>query len=603
MHAERDHLVTVVFPELRERVEELGLELYDVDLRWGVPAKNIDGETANSWEYCQKWIDRVEPFFICMLGQRYGWVPQPTHFRTAIDRERQAREPRSITELEARHAFLDGRRKRRSYFYLRTTLVPEPNDEFVDSTDRQEKLEKLKIEIRECDRPVRNYSPEWNGKEFIGLDKFGELVLEDLWSGVLRDERYVSKAVWRKVLDGDPDSDRRYTDESKPVSSDLRKQIVNLAKPPPKDPLDAERDQMSAFAASRLRWFQGRDRELNQLTDFIESNAENAPRVAIVAAGPGQGKSSLLAKFSSLAEKNSNLVISHFVGASDRSATASLLVQRLVDELDRSDIEWPNELNTDQKPKRDHSSLSLRLRQLLGSYSGKRKIVLIVDALNQLTDGHDLNWLPVELGSSVRLIVSCGVSSRNSLTSTSREDDRIITALDRFRNRSLSVVLAPLAVADVRRIVVDYLEEYCKELDEEYVDAICTLNQAKNPLYLLVLLGELRMLGGKDMNQIVGERILNLPRDYPDSEALFHWVLKRLKVFGSDVVKWWCLYLAAGREGMNSQEMINLLSRKFGDGSVLAANRIQRGLRGYLQRRGKQFDFFPWPTAIGGNPV
>jgi len=36
MHAERDHLVTVVFPELRERVERLGLEFHDVGLRWGV---------------------------------------------------------------------------------------------------------------------------------------------------------------------------------------------------------------------------------------------------------------------------------------------------------------------------------------------------------------------------------------------------------------------------------------------------------------------------------------------------------------------------------------------------------------------------------------
>jgi len=40
MHAERDHLVTVVFPELRERVERLGLEFFDVDLRWGIPAKD-----------------------------------------------------------------------------------------------------------------------------------------------------------------------------------------------------------------------------------------------------------------------------------------------------------------------------------------------------------------------------------------------------------------------------------------------------------------------------------------------------------------------------------------------------------------------------------
>jgi hypothetical protein len=46
MHAERDHLVTVVFPGVRERVEQLGLEFFDVDLRWGVPAKDLNGETA-----------------------------------------------------------------------------------------------------------------------------------------------------------------------------------------------------------------------------------------------------------------------------------------------------------------------------------------------------------------------------------------------------------------------------------------------------------------------------------------------------------------------------------------------------------------------------
>ena len=37
MHAERDHLITVIFPELRERLQEIGLDFYDIDLRWGVP--------------------------------------------------------------------------------------------------------------------------------------------------------------------------------------------------------------------------------------------------------------------------------------------------------------------------------------------------------------------------------------------------------------------------------------------------------------------------------------------------------------------------------------------------------------------------------------
>ena len=61
----------------------MGLEFFDVDLRWGVPAKRVvDGETRQLLGVCRQWIDRVEPFFICMLGQRYGWVPAAARSRT-----------------------------------------------------------------------------------------------------------------------------------------------------------------------------------------------------------------------------------------------------------------------------------------------------------------------------------------------------------------------------------------------------------------------------------------------------------------------------------------------------------------------------------------
>jgi hypothetical protein len=155
MHAERDHLVTVVFPEMRERVEQLGLEFFDVDLRWGVPAKDLNGETANSWEYCRQWIDRVEPFFVCILGQRYGWVPEPRHFRETADRQRQQQDPRSITDLEVRHAVLNTRRKRRSYFYLRATPVPEPNEEYVDPPEYQHRLKEVNVYVSHCTSIVR----------------------------------------------------------------------------------------------------------------------------------------------------------------------------------------------------------------------------------------------------------------------------------------------------------------------------------------------------------------------------------------------------------------------------------------------------------------
>jgi hypothetical protein len=68
MQAERDYLVKFIFPQLRKLCESRGVTWGEVDLRWGVPAKNANGETANSWEYCGQWIDRVEPCFVCIHG-------------------------------------------------------------------------------------------------------------------------------------------------------------------------------------------------------------------------------------------------------------------------------------------------------------------------------------------------------------------------------------------------------------------------------------------------------------------------------------------------------------------------------------------------------
>ena len=55
--------------------------------------------------------------------------------------------------------------------------------------------------IRACGRPVRDYACEWTGSGFAGMEEFGRRVLQDRWSGVLRDERCVSKDIWHQVLD------------------------------------------------------------------------------------------------------------------------------------------------------------------------------------------------------------------------------------------------------------------------------------------------------------------------------------------------------------------------------------------------------------------
>lgn len=621
MHAERDHLVTVVFPELRERCERLGLEFFDVDLRWGVPVKGVDGETANSWEYCKKWIDEAKPFFVCLLGQRYGWEPEPHQLKDDADRQAQATNRRSITDMEVRHALEHEAHTRRCFFYIRQAQAPDTAAEFVDPPPLLVKLKALKGRVETCGRPVWHYPCRWTGSGFTGMEEFGKRVLEDLWSGILRDPRYIVPGVWQHVLETNLANDSCYMDESKPVPAEIAEKLIPLAKPPPKSPLEAEREEMQRFAESRLHWFQGREKELRELFQFISDPAEthDTPRLALLAAQPGQGKSALMAKLwealrhSSFELRHSTHVVAHFVGATSQSSSSYHLVRRLNDELDSSGIAFPERPTPEGQPKEeqklDFQSLCQRLWDRLGDYAGERRIVILLDALNQLDDGYDLAWLPYRLGPSVRIVVSCvqdassNEDGRDALRRVPNSDaptpaEKVLTAIDSRHPKPKRIPLGPLTPDDVRTIVTSYLKEYCKELDAPHVDAICDetkLPQARNPLYLLVMLAELRTLGGNDMNQHVPALIVDMGRQHPDTVSLFHWVLQRMEQaegFGEQAVRWWCLYLALGRVGMSSRELSDLLVRKLGPGSGPTAQRIERALRRYLQRRGEQWDFF-----------
>jgi hypothetical protein len=58
------------------------------------------------------------------------------------------------------------------------------------------RLSELKATILATGRLVRKYRARWTGIAFDGVEALGNAVLEDLWSGVLRDDRYVSKTAW-----------------------------------------------------------------------------------------------------------------------------------------------------------------------------------------------------------------------------------------------------------------------------------------------------------------------------------------------------------------------------------------------------------------------
>jgi len=73
MQAERGYLVTKVFPALRRYCEERDVSIFELDLRWGISEE--EAKQGKVFEICLNEVRKTKPFFIGLLGERYGWIP------------------------------------------------------------------------------------------------------------------------------------------------------------------------------------------------------------------------------------------------------------------------------------------------------------------------------------------------------------------------------------------------------------------------------------------------------------------------------------------------------------------------------------------------
>ncbi|QDT89933.1 tetratricopeptide repeat protein [Gimesia algae] len=131
MQAERDHLVKYVFPALRARLEPHRIRLIEIDLRWGLTKEQAESDQV--LDLCLQQIDHCRPYFIGLLGERYGWVPRSLPSEATAKYEwLKERESHSITELEVLHGVLNHpEMDRHSLFYFRdaTPIKTIPSDQ------------------------------------------------------------------------------------------------------------------------------------------------------------------------------------------------------------------------------------------------------------------------------------------------------------------------------------------------------------------------------------------------------------------------------------------------------------------------------------------
>ena len=113
MQAEREALIKKVFPELRRKCLERGAQLDVVDLRWGITDEQARQNKVV--RICLDLVDACRPFFVGLIGQRYGWIPDAVEPDVLQSHAWLRDRPRiSLTEMEIRHGAPDWPRPPRS---------------------------------------------------------------------------------------------------------------------------------------------------------------------------------------------------------------------------------------------------------------------------------------------------------------------------------------------------------------------------------------------------------------------------------------------------------------------------------------------------------
>ena len=504
MVEDRNELMTQAWPELRHFCRERQVELVEVDLRWGIAEEQATRK--ETLKLCLDEIRACRPFFIGLLGERYGWTPGADAFTADLEEEQpwiRGLAGKSVTELEILHGVLNNPEMAgRSFFYFRDPAYAQARGAgfLSENAEAAAKQDALKKTIhRACEA---NHIPLH--ENYADTSVLAKLVLEDL-----------KKAI-----------EAQFPIEDIP------------------DPLTREARDHEAFGETRRRTYIGRPDYFKRLDDHAKGNG--GPLVLI--GDSGSGKSALVANWIEhwRVEHPNDFIFQQYIGGTPDSADHWRLMARLVAEIKR----WSND---PEDVPRTHEDLLRDFPLWLAKARSKAEhdkvhCIVVLDALNQLEE-HDharlLGWLPEHpFTGGLRLVVSTLPGE----------------AMEAVKQRGWETLrVEPLTTDERRKMIVHYLARFAKKLDAVRLDRLAAAPAAANPLFLKILLDELRITGTHDL---LDERL----NDYlaaKDIPALLKQVLAR---YQSDyerdrrgLVSEALGLIWAAKRGLSENELLHLL--------------------------------------------
>jgi WD40 repeat protein len=577
MHAERDHLVKAVFPKLREWCAQRQLHLVDIDLRWGVTPEQVENNKV--LEICLQEIDGSRPFFVCMLGNRYGWIPNPPppdedYLTTAA----LGSPLRSYTHLEIEHA-LDPIAHRHmghaapaahAFFYFRdpsatplpetvTQLTPEQRAVYASvfferDASRAAALAALKQDIaRRVPERVRIYTPHLDATaknpedaaltgRLIGFEAFGRQIYDDLTGA---------------------------------IAAEFAEHIAEAARL--QSPAAAEDWFHDAFAQQHMLAYVARP----AIAAALSALTDDSGRSPIVVAGePGSGKTTLLAAWSKARalDRHDEIVVMRFVGASVASTSLALLLRGICEEVaEHCGADWTEYAAFATDP----VALAQVWTKLIDTMVAGRAVTIVIDGIDQLESFGNERWIPRQLPTGFTLVTSIALRPGQALADL---------RLDRMRE-----LRVPALASDERAELIRRLPNlFCKTLAPAQIASLLANEASRNPLFLAVALEELRVCGAP----LIDAAIADLPRPADEDsgaavDELFARVIARMEREASargrkGLAETVFTALAAARHGLADAELTAIAAEALKLKEEEVSETLQiilRQLRAYLVRK------------------
>jgi len=455
MIEDRNELMAQVWPALRRVCRGRSVEFVEVDLRWGVTEEQ--SQRKDTLRHCLAEIKRCRPYFIGLLGERYGWTPgQEAYSQALLDEEDWLKDEvakHSVTELEILHGVLrDPEMAKRSFFYFRDPqyAASKGGDYLPEDTVRPTRQDALKQKVKAVCVAKRIPLRE----NYADPRALAALVLNDLTAAI--DAEFPPDQV--------PDVWSR-----------------------------EDRDHEAYAKSRRTDFYVGRDAYFNQLDTYADNGAQGCGLTVLGASGGG--KSALLANWVARRRQAhpGDFVFQHYIGSSAMSAGHLALMRRLMVAIVRwcgaDDPAGPRGLEEEEKkiPAKAEEIVKVFPDYLSRLTAEARRkgvgAVLALDALNQLEDrerGRLLAWVPHRLPGDLRLVVS-----------TLPGD-----TLDALQPRGWpALIVEPLMAEERVRLIARYLTHFAQGLSDARAKKIAAVPAASNPLYIKTLLDDLRATG------------------------------------------------------------------------------------------------------------